>query len=326
MTNQNDDFNAFDRIELFGLTENGSKDLPFPCEEEQRNHILQPAFSALCDPLMGTALECEVEPIAHGLAALMFRRKAIYEKQLDRHKLNIAGLIRSADGSEVLETQLEAEQSAAALCRDMLDALETLSEAAAQSYENNTGRAFIPSAGSRLPQKHSQTGAILEAKEWLDAEAEKERNKYPDIQGRALIVQGPKTWLDASTVWNTLDKIAARYREHYAENLILYTRGQKSGVEAIAAAWARARKSTNIIFRPQWDKYKKAAPYKAMDQMFEDELPFVLGGCLIFGADALAAVMAKKADEHCTKILHITADRDPMQDAKGKSKSDYQKK
>lgn len=318
-------FTQYDEVELLGLSERGSDELPFPDDDFLQDHILQPCFSALLDPLQYSALESEIEPLAHGVASLLFRRKKALAKQLDSHKTAISGLIRSADGSEVLETQLEKEQEAAARCRQKLNALDIMSEAAAQCYEQHTARVFIPSSGTRLPQKFAETGAILEAKEWLDAEAQKERDKFPNIEGRALIVQGPQTWLDASKVWDTLDKIAERFRNQYAENLIIYTRGQKVGVDAIAAKWASQRGFAHVVFRPQWDRYKGAAPYKAMDQMLDDQLKFVLGGCLIFGADAFASVMHRKATAHDIRILQITDDRDPLLDAKGKSKSDFEK-
>ncbi|EEE35155.1 hypothetical protein RKLH11_4329 [Rhodobacteraceae bacterium KLH11] len=97
---------VYDQIELFGLTETDD-DLPIPNDDELRTDLMQRTFDTLFEGMAGTGLHREIEPIAHGLASLIFRRRNAIQKQLSDTSDALQGLIRAADGSEVLETQLD---------------------------------------------------------------------------------------------------------------------------------------------------------------------------------------------------------------------------
>ena len=70
---------------------------------------------------------------------------AVYTKDV------IAGLIRAADGSEVLEQQLEDAQAKAERLNDLTEALSIMSETAAQCYELQTGNALDVSRFDAAP-------------------------------------------------------------------------------------------------------------------------------------------------------------------------------
>ncbi len=61
---------TYDEIELFGLTENGTDDLPIPMDEELQGRAVGEAFEALFGTLQGTGLTSEIEPLAHAFATL----------------------------------------------------------------------------------------------------------------------------------------------------------------------------------------------------------------------------------------------------------------
>ncbi|WP_037317832.1 hypothetical protein [Ruegeria halocynthiae] len=65
---------ADDQIELFCLTET-AEDLPIPCDDELRDAIMRETFESLFSGMVNTGLHREIEPIVHGLASLMFRRR-----------------------------------------------------------------------------------------------------------------------------------------------------------------------------------------------------------------------------------------------------------
>ena len=66
--------NTYETIELFGLTEKDAQ-LPIPEDHILTDRIIRESFEALLGQLRGTGLEAEIEPLAHGLATILQRRK-----------------------------------------------------------------------------------------------------------------------------------------------------------------------------------------------------------------------------------------------------------
>lgn len=71
----------YELIELYGLTET-AHDLPIPDDETLAERSVCEAFEALFAPLIGTGLELEIEPIAHGLATVLHRRRDHTKKDM----------------------------------------------------------------------------------------------------------------------------------------------------------------------------------------------------------------------------------------------------
>lgn len=109
-----DTANTYETIELFGLTEKDAQ-LPIPEDHILTDHIIRESFEALLGQLRGTGLEAEIEPLAHGLATILQRRKVALGKEVDRTADKIGALAKSHDGSEIAETALEEAQ--ARLCQ-----------------------------------------------------------------------------------------------------------------------------------------------------------------------------------------------------------------
>ena len=141
-----DTANTYETIELFGLTEKDAQ-LPIPEDHVLTDHIIRESFEALLGQLRGTGLEAEIEPLAHGLATILQRRKVALGKEVDRTADKIGALAKSHDGSEIAETALEEAQARFVQLREIVSAIEVMSEAAAECYEIETGHAFIPAAG-----------------------------------------------------------------------------------------------------------------------------------------------------------------------------------
>lgn len=296
----------YETIELFGLTEHDNC-LPIPNDDILQDRIVRETFEHMFAGLLGTGLENEIEPLAHGLASLMFRRKAALDTELGKAKDLIGGLIRAADGSEVLETQLEATQAKAERLSELLDALSIMSETAAQCYEQQTGNAFLPASGGRTSKMAKATGAVFEAKQWLETH-EREAAKAFQIEGMPLAVAGDRDWSDTALIWGYLDKIRERFRQNYNSELILFHKSDKIGVDAIAAAWARSRKVAQVTFQPNWRAFGKAAGFKAIDQMLDTPNP--LGGVAIFGKTGIALNLAQKAEDEGIKVMRIERPKD----------------
>lgn len=293
---------TYETIELFGLTETND-DLVIPCDDVLRDKIVRETFETFFAEMQNTGLAREIEPLAYGFASVLFRRRQKIQVEQDREIDKIKALTRAADGSEVLETQIEQSQKRAERWGDLLDGLDVMAESAAQCYEVQTGRIFMPSAGGRTGKAAKQTGAIFEAKQWIDAHErdQAERNK---IAGTPLAIAGDREWTNHTQVWDMLDRIKARFLDSFGQDLILYHKGDKKGIDAIAAAWARARKVPQVEFKPNWKAHGKSAGFKCIDQMLGTYRP--LGGVAIFGATGVALNLAQKAEAKGIKAMRVT--------------------
>ena len=292
---------TYDEIELFGLTETAD-DLPIPCDDTLRDRIVRETFETLIGGLIGTGLHREVEPLAHGLASLLHRRRNLVETELTKHADTMRGLIRAADGSEVITTQIENTQAKADRARDLRDALDLMAETAAQCYEHETGAAFLPAAGGRRGKMAHLTGAVFEARGWLEAHERQQAGQFK-IDGTPLAIAGDRDWIDTGAIWERLDRIRDRFRESYDSDLILYHKADRQGVDAIAAAWARNRKVAQVTFQPNWRAFGKSAGFKAIDQMLDTPKP--LGGVVIFGSAGIALNLADKAEAKGIKAMRV---------------------
>ena len=154
----------YDEIELYGLTEVGSDDLPIPDDDALQGRAVREGFEALIGTLQGTGLASEIEPLAHGFATLLGRRAATLDEAADRLKLKIGALIEVQDGSEVAEQELDQAQRLFERTWEKALALKLMAETAAECFERETGSAYTPPRGDRTTRRALETGAVFEAK------------------------------------------------------------------------------------------------------------------------------------------------------------------
>ena len=287
----------YDEIELYGLTENGTDDLPIPKDDELQGRAVGEAFDALIGTIQGTGLASEVEPLAHAFATLLQRRAVSLDTAADRLKMKIRALIDAQDGSEIAERQLDEAQREFETTWEKALALKTMAETAAEHYERETGEHYVPVTGDRTTRRAMETGAVFEAKKLLEAadRAEAERNK---ITGTFIAVAGASDWTCSALIWRRLD--AAREK---CPDMVLCHKGSR-GAERIAAAWAKARKVPQVLFRPNWSAFAKAAPFRANDEM----LTAKIAGVILFGGGGIGLNLADKA---AGKGLHVARIKEP---------------
>ena len=288
---------TYDEIELFGLTENGTDDLPIPQDTDLQGRAVGDAFEALIGTIQGTGLASEVEPLAHAFATIFQRRAVSLDQAADRQKVKARALIASQDGSEIAEVELDRTTRLYAILQEKADSLKMMAETAAEHYERETGEHYVPVTGDRTTPRAMETGAVFEAKKLLEAadRAEAERNK---IEGTFIAVAGSSDWIDAGPIFKRLD--AARER---CPDMVLCHKGSK-GAERIAAAWAKSRKVPQVLFRPNWSAFRKAAPFRANDEMLKARIR----GVILFGGGGIGMNLADKAAE---KGLHIARIEQP---------------
>ena len=308
--------NTYETIELFGLTEVGAQ-LPIPTNDILKDAIIRETFEALLGQLKNTGLEAEIEPLAHGLATILQRRKVALNTELDRTADKIQALVRSHDGSEIAETALEEAQARFLQVRDMVNAIEIMSEAAAECYEIETGHAFIPAAGSRTSARAQETGAVFEARQLLE-QHDRETAAKSKVDGVPLIVSGATDWTDIDAIFSTLDKVRERIKQTRNQDIFICHKGGKHGAEMIAARWARARGISQAVFAPRWSAHGKAAPFKANDEMLDDK--FGATGVVLFGGNGVALNLGQKAEAHGLTVMRVA---DPAKaERKTKQKAD----
>lgn len=286
---------TFETIELFGLTEHGTDDLPIPNDTDLADGMVRECFEALITGLKETGLASEMEPLAHGFATLLQRRSKLMEDQVDRLTQKIRGLIEAQDGSEIAEAELEKAQKDYEVAFEKSIALQLMAEKAAQCYEIETGTAYTPVTGHRTTQSAKDSGAVFEAKQLLDKHdrAQAERNT---LSGPKVAVTGCNETTDAATIYRVLDRTLARH-----PNMVLCHKGNSKGTERIAATWARNRKVTQVLFRPNWNGHGRAAPFRAND----DLLAAKPVGVLVFGGNGVALNLGQKAEERGIKVGRI---------------------
>ncbi len=303
-----DTANTYETIELFGLTEKDAV-LPIPHDDILKDAIVRETFEAMLGQLRGTGLEAEIEPLAHGLATILQRRKVALSKELDRTGDKIKALAKSHDGSEIAETALEDAQARFLQIRETVGAIETMSEQAAECYEVETGNAFIPASGSRASVRAKETGAVFEAQQLLE-QHDRETAAKSKVEGVPLIVSGGTDWTDIDLIFSTLDKCRERIKQNRNQDIFLCHKGAKHGAEMIAARWARARGISQARFDPRWSAHGRAAPFKCNDEMLDDK--FAAAGVVLFGGNGVALNLGQKAEDKGIKVMRVA---DPAKSA-----------
>jgi hypothetical protein len=283
-----DQATTYETIELFGLTEKDAH-LPIPQDDILKDSIIREAFETLLGQLRNTGLEGEIEPLAHGLATILQRRK-------------IGALAKCHDGSEIAETALEEAQARFVHLREIVDAIETMGEAAAECYETETGNAFIPASGSRASVRAQETGAVFEAKQLLE-QHDRETAAKSKVEGVPLIVSGSTDWIDIDVIFRTLDKVRDRIKQNRNQDIFICHKGGKHGAEMIAARWARARGINQARFDPRWSAHGRAAPFKCNDEMLDDK--FAATGVVLFGGNGVALNLGQKAEAKGLTVMRV---------------------
>ena len=85
-------------------------------------------------------------------------------------------------------------------------------------------------------------------------------------------------------------RAADRVRAKHADMVLLHG-GAPRGAERIAAAWADNRSVTQIVFKPDWTRHGKSAPFKRNDRLL-DILPI---GLIVFPGSGINDNLADKA-------------------------------
>jgi hypothetical protein len=97
------------------------------------------------------------------------------------------------------------------------------------------------------------TASIIDSRDFLSARRRAETEVHAPA-GTRIAFSGGTDCNDVDRIWDALDKIRAKH-----PNMVLLHGGSPRGAERIAACWADNRKVPQVVFKPDWNRYRNAA-------------------------------------------------------------------
>lgn len=248
----------------------------FPCDEAI-HHTLAGVWSDLFAMFAGTALEADAEDLAWGFVNLFHRAASRKSSALDRASDEIRTLLATADGSEIHSGNLDEQVERAQAAEASMIAFEHMREAAAVLYLDEIGSSWRPMSGSRANHSSKLTSAVVDARDFLRARAER-RRAASIPEGTPIVFAGGRSSFPtpedakafAASVWATLDKV----RDQVPDMLLVHG-GDNKGVDRLAASWAEHREIQQLVF--SLDRRLGArAGFKRNEQMLDLKPRYVI--------------------------------------------------
>ena len=274
-----------DQIELYGFTPpDNEPDSREPADHSRIAEVMGEAFDAIAATLRGTRSEPDGSDLLWGLVNACHRSAERLGRLLDDNEVAQRDSQHAQDGSEVKSVELERLLDKGQVLLDRRDALEAFRESAADSYRRITGETWTPRHGSRVNHR-ALTAAMIDSRDFIAAKRRAETQVLMPA-GARIAFTGGTDCNDHRAIWGALDRVRAKH----ADMVLLHGAGPK-GAELIAAKWADARGVAQIAFRPDWNRNKRAAPFKRNDAML-DTLPI---GVVVFPGTGITDNLADKA-------------------------------
>jgi len=274
-----------DELELYGRRPFDDEPDPRPLPEARLvEGAAADTFDAMVSALADTRLEPDLEDLLWGITNVFHRAGERLERELDRNEQDQRRLQREQDGSEISSVELE---TATAVGRSMLerrDAMEAFRDAFAEQFQQYSRKPWVARSGS-VVNRQTLTASMIASRDFIAARKRADSELLLPA-GTLIAITGGPEYQDHRRIWDALDRVLAKHPD-----MVLLHGGTPSGVEHIAACWARTRTITAIIFRPDWSRHAKAAPFKRNDLLLE-QLP---AGVIHFPGTGISANLADKA-------------------------------
>ncbi len=276
-----------DEIALYGYRPLSDEADPRPLPDDRlATGAVADMFDALIATMIDTRLEPDLEDLCWQLANLFHRAQSRIQRELDDNEDAQKRGQREQDGSEVKSVELERLIREGIGLIERRNALEFLREAASDQFETHFGKAWTPRTGS-LVNHRTLTASMIDSREFLAAKRRSETCPLLPAGTRIAFTSGP-AYGDHKRIWAALDKVLAKHPD-----MVLFHGGNATGGEHIAALWARNRRVVHVPFRPDWERFQKAAPFRRNDQMLE-VLPRAVVACPGNGINANLVDKARK--------------------------------
>ena len=241
-------------------------------------------FDALVSCLIDTRIEPDLEDLAWGIVNVFHRAATRIERELDDNEQAQKRMQREQDGSEVKSVELERTIAEGITMLERRDTMEFFRDAAADQFRIHLRKPWLPRSGPMANRK-ALTAAVLDSRKQIDKRAFQDaRVLNPD--GVRVAFTGGADYNDHQRIYAVLDKVHG-----HLPNMILMHGATPTGAERIAACWARDRDVPQDPYRPDWNRHKKAAPFKRNDAML-DACP---RGVVVFPGTGIQDNLADKA-------------------------------
>ncbi|MDP4025756.1 DUF2493 domain-containing protein [Methylobacterium sp. NEAU 140] len=255
---------------------------PLP-DKRAMDEALRQAMAELERAFAGTRLEDDLEDVLWGFVNVFHRRVEGIERKLDENEQAQRQSQREQDGSEVLSVELERLTALGLTLSERRNAFEYARDAAAHVFTRTTRSLWRPRSGSQV-NRATMTAAMIDSRDYISARRRAETEIHLP-QGTRIAFTGGKQFQDVAVIWDTLDRVRAKH----ADMVLLHGGGE--GAELIAAKWAETRKVAQVVFRPDWKRHSKAAPFRRNDAILE-QLPI---GVVHFPGGGISDNLADKA-------------------------------
>jgi hypothetical protein len=278
-----------DELQLFGWRPNGDEPDPRPLPEAA---TAQGAVVDMADALIATftdtRLERDLESLLWSLVYLFHRHLGQIDRALDRNEQRQRDSQREQDGSEIRSVELERLIAEGLSLVERRNAFEFMRDEAAHRFEAATGHAWKPRVGSLISRNaasKSLTASVIDSRDFIAAKRRAEIEPLMPAGTKIAFAGGPD-FNDVAAIWSALDRVRAKHPD-----MVLLHGGTPRGAEKIAASWADKRKVAQIVFKPDWTRHAKAAPFKRNDNLLS-ALPI---GLVVFPGSGVTDNLADKA-------------------------------
>ena len=238
--------------------EPGEHDMPEPVAAQAECGAV---IATIFDLFAGTRLEPLAADIAWGFVNSFHFVAGKLERREDALTDDMRDLLRRPDLSEVYNSELEDKQLLCQSTTEQREAIECMRDYAAQMYRAQAGLPWSPARGSRASK--AATASQVAAQDFLRARALESRERHSP-KGPFVIVSGPAKWHDWQIVWERLDLIRKRIK-----TMVMVSTAQRTGFDAIAAAWAVENGVPHVAWTLQGRGRK--APFARNRQMVDLE-------------------------------------------------------
>jgi len=276
---------VLDELQLYGYRPFAGEPDPRPLPDaEALQGALADIFDALTATLADTRLEPDLEDLLWSMTNVFHRMAARVDRELDTNEQAQKRSQREQDGSEVRSVELEELTAQGITLIERRNAYELMRDLAAELFEAHLGQIWHPRSGSHVSRR-TLTAALIDSRDYLAA---KRRTELEPLipAGTKIAFTGGTECNDVQAVWTALDRVRAKHAD-----MVLLHGGSPKGAEKIAACWADNRNCPQIVFKPDWTRHGKAAPFKRNDQLL-DTVPI---GLVVFPGSGITDNLADKA-------------------------------
>jgi hypothetical protein len=241
-------------------------------------------FDALVSTLSDTRLEPDLENLLWSTVNVFHRAAERVHRELDDNEVAQKRCQKEQDGSEIRSVELERLVAEGLTLIERRNCMELFRDQAADQFERHTGSSWRPRSGSMVNHR-ALTAAMIDSRDFLAAKRRSETEPLLPA-GPKIAFTGGLDFNDHHAIWAKLDQARAKHPD-----MVLLHGGSPKGAERIAACWADSRKVPQIVFKPDWNRHDRAAPFKRNDRIL-DVLPI---GVIVFPGSGISANLADKA-------------------------------